>query len=160
MSILVAWHTLAIISAPAQHIRARVPALRFVLHPYLTFFALDNNWTFFAPKINGGYQFRYSLEEADGTRSIFIPIEDEGSYSPNFWRIKRSHDAVVSNPKIADLFGRLLCREHAPLQPIAVTLMGIEKKDFSPEDYLRSSHPLNLEFLNEKIVKRVPCATP
>ena len=161
MSMLVAWHTLAIIFAPAQHSRAGVAPLRSVLHPYLTLFALDNYWTFFAPNVNGGYQFRYRLEGADGRRFMFIPIEDESWYSPRFWWIKQWQDAIVYNPEInADLAGRLLCREHPSLQPIAVTLIKIEKKDFSPEDHLRGSHPLDLEFVNEKIVKRVPCPAP
>jgi hypothetical protein len=163
MSMLVAWHTLAIIFAPAQYTRAGVRALRSVLHPYLTLFALDSAWTFFAPNINAGYQFRYRLEMADGTRFVFIPIEDVSRYSPHFWWIRKWQDAIVYDPEInSDLAGRLLCREHLSLQPIAVTLMEIEKKkkDFKPEDYLRGSHPLDLEFVNEKIVKRVPCPAP
>ena len=160
MSMLVAWHTLAIIFAPAQHSRAGVRALRLVLHPYLTLFALDNGWTFFAPNIIAGYQFRYRLEEADGTR-MFIPIENESRYSPHFWWIRQWQDAIVYRPQInADLAGRLLCREHPSLHPIAVTLMVVEKKDFNPEDHLRGNHPLDREFVNEKIVKRVPCPAP
>jgi hypothetical protein len=160
MSMLVAWHTLAMIFAPVQHTRAGVRALRSVLHPYLTLFALDNYWTFFAPNIDGGYQFRYRLEEADGTHFMFIPINDVSMYSPYFWWIRQMQDAIVYDPDTADVAGRLLCRKHASLDPIAVTLMEIEKKDFNPEDYLRGSHPLDPEFVKEKIVKRVPCPAP
>ena len=157
MSMLVAWHTLAMIFAPAQYTRAGVRTIRSVLHPYLTLFALDNYWTFFAPNINGGYQFRYMLEEADGTRFMSIPIKNVSTYSPHFWQIRQMQDAIVYDPDTADVAGRLLCREYPLLHPIAVTMMKIEKKDFDPEDYLRGSHPLDPEFVNAKIVRRVPC---
>jgi hypothetical protein len=161
MSMFVAWHTLAIVYGPAQHRRIGVRVLSSVLHPYLTLLAQDNTtWTFFAPRIDGGYQFRYRLEAADGTHFMFIPIEDESRYSPHFWWIRGWQNAIVYNSEInADLAGRLFCRKHRSLQPIAVTLM-IEKKDFTPQNYLRGSHPLDHKFFSEQIVKRIPCTEP
>src|SRR5262245_455715 len=131
MSVFVAWHTLAIIFAPAQGSRAGVRALRTLFHPYLTLFELDNRWNFFAPKINAWYHFRYILDEADGSRFVFLPIEGMNRYSPHFWWVRQWQDAIVNHPEInADLAGRLLCQKHPSLQPIAVTLMRIEQKDF------------------------------
>jgi hypothetical protein len=142
-----------------------VQALRSALYPYLMLFGLYSSWTFFAPNIDGGFQFRYRLEAADGTRLMFVPIEDESWYSPRFLWIRKWQDAIVYYPQyypeIADRAGRVLCQEHSSLQPIAVTLMMIDnKKAFAPKDHLRGSHPLDSEFVKERIVRRVPCPAP
>ena len=49
MSLFVAWHTLAMVVAPAPSTSDLIKGLRIVLDPYLHFFKLDNEWGFFAP---------------------------------------------------------------------------------------------------------------
>src|SRR5260370_30682135 len=53
MSAFVAWHTLAMVIAPAPESSVLVQTLRAALQPYLTLFRLDNPWNFFAPTIGG-----------------------------------------------------------------------------------------------------------
>jgi len=158
MSAFVAWHSFAILVAPAPDSAAKL-ALRPLLHPYLTLLGLDNPWDFYAPNIDTGYQFRYLVESADGASRTFVPVEEVSWYRPNFWWIRQWQDAIVDAPDVnADLAGALLCQQHAALHPAAVTLMKAAQKDFSPDDYLHGKQPLDPDFVNETIVKRVACA--
>jgi len=72
MSAFVAWHTLAMVIAPAPESSVLVGTLRAALQPYLTLFKLDNPWNFFAPVI-GGTELHYSVEDAAGAHHNFTP---------------------------------------------------------------------------------------
>ena len=80
MSLLVAWHTIAMVIAPAPDSDIS-EAARSLFHPYLTLFWLDNHWGFFAPDVRSGRQFRYVIEDATGKRHAFIPGEKLGGIS-------------------------------------------------------------------------------
>ena len=82
MSAFVAWHTLAMVIAPAPDSSVSVRTLRAALQPYLTLFRLDNPWNFFAPTI-GGSQLRYSVEDAAGARHAFKPTEQLNWFHPD-----------------------------------------------------------------------------
>jgi len=67
MSLLVTWHTFAMVVAPSPDSDI-TDAARSILDPYLTLFRLDNGWGFFAPDVGSGSQFRYVIEDAAGNR--------------------------------------------------------------------------------------------
>jgi hypothetical protein len=73
MSAFVAWHTLAMVIAPAPASSVLVGTMRAALQPYLTLFGLDNRWDFFAPTIGSGSELHYSVEDAAGARHSFTP---------------------------------------------------------------------------------------
>ena len=76
MSMFVAWHTLAMVVAPAPEDSITAGSLRRLLDSYLTLFYLDDKWDFFAPSVDRGKQFRYVVEDASGTRHSFVPLEE------------------------------------------------------------------------------------
>lgn len=157
MSAFVAWHGLATVTAPVPEATGLQP-LRDLLRPYLRFFALDNSWDFFAPNVGRGYQFRYVVETADGTGHTFVPIKDVSSFSPRFWWIRQWQDVIVDDPDLnADRAVALLCRKHAALHPTAITLVKLEQKDFSPQDWLAGKRPFDPDFLAPQMITRVEC---
>jgi hypothetical protein len=56
-----------------------------------------------------------------------------------------------------DLIVAELCREHAALQPVAITLLGVEGRRFEREDRRRGKHPLDLEFITLHSLKTIRC---
>jgi len=107
MSFFVCWQTLAIIVPPMPQGSRLVQSLRSVLQPYITIFRLDNSWSFFAPGVGRGGEFRYVVEGSDGRRHVFHPTEEKGSV-PEFymWREwKYFYDKVMLS---ADRGGILL----------------------------------------------------
>jgi hypothetical protein len=62
------------------------------------------------------------------------------------------HPKTYSKPVAA-----YLCREHAPLHPISITLLEIDQKEFWPADQLSGKSPFDLEFLEKKTLATVPC---
>jgi hypothetical protein len=59
--------------------------------------------------------------------------------------------------RYGDIVGAALCKEHAELKPISVTLIEVEQKDFEREDRRAGKSPFDLEFLDTKMVKTVQC---
>src|SRR5215472_18059786 len=62
MSGFVAWHTLAMVLAPAPDNSVIAQSLRGLMQPYLTLFSLDNLWDFFAPTVGKDLNFATSLK--------------------------------------------------------------------------------------------------
>lgn len=157
MSLLVVWHTVAMLleSAPRSTITR---AARALFHPYLTLFRLDNNWGFFAPEVGLGAQFRYVVEDAAGTRHTFVPADKWSKFSPaSIWfkdRYKIVMDAIET---YGDGLAAALCREHASLNPVSITFLELEQKTFSPADRRRGKHPLDPEFVAVNMLKTVRC---
>lgn len=157
MSLLVVWHTLAmvVVALPDNKIAwyARLP-----FQAYVTLFRLDNKWGFFAPDVNTGYQFRYVVEDAGGARHTFVPAEKLDRSHPHSIWITDWYKVVSTSPETyGEAAGVALCREHAALQPISVTLMELEQKPFWPEDLLAGKHPLDPEYVNVTTLKTVQC---
>ena len=98
MSLLVTWHTLAMVVAPSPDSDI-TDAARSVLDPYLTLFRLDNGWGFFAPEVGRGSQFRYVVEDAAGNRTTFIPAETLNRFHPSSIWIRDRYIAVMEKPK-------------------------------------------------------------
>jgi hypothetical protein len=158
MSVFVAWHTLAIVVAPAPDSSVVVQWLRQVLHPYLTLLRLDNQWNFYAPNPGRGHQLRYVVEDATGTRHTFIPTDGSNWFHPSEWWFRSLYDWIAGSPDIyGDAAAALLCRKHAALHPTAIVLMDLEQKDFSPADHLSGKHPLDSQFVTVNDLRRVTC---
>jgi hypothetical protein len=157
MSVFVAWHTLALVVAPAPD-SAIAQSFRSVLHPYLALFRLDNRWDFYAPEVGKGRQFRYDIEDASANRHSFVPTDELSWYHPEYWWFRAWYDAVMDYPEsYADHFAALLCRKQAALHPISITLLNFQVGDFSPEDHLSGKHPLDSEFVTVTTLKHVIC---
>lgn len=158
MSAFVAWHTVAIMVAPAPDDGVAVQSLRAVFQPYLSLFRLDNLWDFFAPTVGKGTQFRYIIEDSTGERHTFVPVESLSWFHPSYFWFRSWYYAVIENPEThADTAAALLCHEHAALHPVWITLLGIDEGDFAPDDLLSGKHPMDPEFVKVNTLKRVKC---
>jgi hypothetical protein len=159
MSAFVAWHTLAMVIAPAPDSSVARTA-RVALQDYLTLFRLDNPWNFFAPVISGSL-LRYSVEDADGVSHTFTPTEQLNWFHPDYIWFRDWYDAIMDYPEVyADRNGALLCRKHALLRPVSITFLEYEQHDFTPADQLSGKHPMDPEFTNVNILTTVKCPAP
>jgi hypothetical protein len=155
MSIFVAWHTLAMVVAPASGTSAITQSLRVLLDPYLTFFELDHTWRFFSPDIARGDLLRYVITDAAGQRHTFVPSEKWRWFHPAILGLDES---VLEEPDTyAAPFAAMFCREHAALRPVSITFLRVQEKDFKPEDHLKGNRPLDPEFTSVHAVRRLRC---
>jgi hypothetical protein len=159
MSGFLAWHTIAMMIAPAPYSSVSVQTLRTAFQPYLTFFRLDNPWNFFAPTVAGtGLQLHYVIVDAEGAHHDFSPTERLNRLHPNFIWFRSWHYAIFDNPELyADRAAVLLCRQHAALRPVSITFLVYHEEAFTPEDHLNAKHPMDPEFITVNTVKSVQC---
>jgi hypothetical protein len=157
MSALLVWHTIAMVAGASSEITLAEPA-RSLLHPYLTLFRLDNHWGFFAPNVGTGSQFSYVVEDAAGTRSTFIPADKLSRFHPTSIWDRDRYKMVMENPDTyGDAAVASLCREHASMQPVSITLLEIDQLDFWPADLKAGKQPFDPEFVNVKTLKTISC---
>jgi hypothetical protein len=160
MSLVVAWHSLAMMISPAPNDSTLVQSLRSVFHPYLELFRLETPWGFFAP-VGKHAQFRYVIEDASGHTQTFIPAEEPSPSLARYalWReFKYLLDGVMANPEFrGDPAGVRFCREHADLHPVAVTLLEIVEQDYRPQDEILGKRPLDPQFVAVVPLRRVAC---
>jgi predicted DCC family thiol-disulfide oxidoreductase YuxK len=110
--------------SPAPESTALSQALRFWYQPYLTLFRLDNMWEFFAPNIGGASQLRYNIEDDAGESQSFVPTEGLSWFHPSYFWIRSWSEAVTTNFGLYGASGAAaLCRKHAALHPISITLL-------------------------------------
>jgi hypothetical protein len=110
--------------SPAPESTALSQALRFWYQPYLTLFRLDNMWEFFAPNIGGASQLRYNIEDDAGESQSFVPTEGLIWFHPSYFWIRSWSEAVTTNFGLYGASGAAaLCRKHAALHPISITLL-------------------------------------
>jgi hypothetical protein len=160
MSAFVAWHTLAMVIAPAPESSVLVGMLRPALQPYLTLFRLDNPWNFFAPII-GGSQLHYTVEDAAGVRNSFTPTEQASWFHPAYLWLRDWHYGIIDHPELlVDRAGALLCRQHAALHPVSITFVAEEPREFTAADRLSGKFPTDPEFITMNTVKTVECPAP
>ena len=158
MSLLVSWHTLAMVVAPSPDSDI-TEAGRTLLHRYLNLFRLDNGWGFFAPTVGLGSQFRYVVEDATGKRHTFIPAEKLNPFHPTSIWMRDRYIAVMEKPiPYADAAAAAFCKQHADLNPVSVTLLQLAQKQFYPIHKLAGKRPLDPEFVTINTVKTVPCS--
>jgi hypothetical protein len=157
MSLLIVWHTIAMVieSAPDS---AATQAVRGVFQPYLTLFGMENNWGFFAPNVHVGSQFRYVVEDAAGQRSVFAPGAQLSRFHPATIWFKDRYKAIMDYPDFyGDAAAASFCREHAALHPVTVTLLRVDQNRYSPEDRLAGKDPLDPDLVDVETLKTVSC---
>jgi hypothetical protein len=160
MSLVVGWHAVAVMLAPAPDNSEALQALRLVFQPYLSLLRLDNNWSFFAPSVGKHAQFRYVVEDAAGTEHTFVPTEERSSLAGYvLWReFKYLYEGIMEDPDgRGDAIGAFFCRKHAKLRPVSVTLVEIREQDFWREHFVRGKRPLDSEFVIVNPLRRVDC---
>jgi hypothetical protein len=157
MSLVVAVQTLAMVVAPAPDSKITMAA-RELLHPYITLFDMSPNWGFFAPNVFLGAQFRYVVEDAEGRRRMFIPADTLSRYRPEAFWFKDHYKAVMKAPQLfAKACAWELCRQHADLNPVSISLLEAQQKPFGPEDWINGKHPLDDEHVIITILDVIPC---
>jgi hypothetical protein len=157
MSLLIVWHTGAMVVAPAPD-SVMTLTLRRLFQPYLTLFAIDNNWAFFAPNVRAGALLRYVVEDAAGQRYSFAPSVELSRFNPTTLWFKDRDQAILDYPvAYADAAGASLCRRHAALHPVTVTLLRVEQKEYWPKDRLSGKQILDPEFVDVEPLKTVSC---
>src|SRR5579871_3768184 len=160
MSLMIGWHSLAMLVAPAPADSVTVQALRTVLQPYISLLRLDTGWGFFAP-VGKHAQFRYVIKDGEGIDHVFVPSEEPATSIAKYvwWReFKYLYDGIMDMPQDrAGVVGTLLCREHAELDPLYVTLLRIQEQDYVPDDLLNGKHPLDPEYVTADTLSRIPC---
>src|SRR5436190_12422071 len=161
MSLVVGWHTLAIVVPPAPDSSAMVQSLRLLLQPYLSFFRLDNKWGFFAPSVGKHGRFHYIVEDAAGRRHTFAPSEDSSGsiFRYVMWReLKYFFDEVMEVPEDrGEATVALLCRIHASLHPVSIALLKMQELDYLPEHYLEGHRTLDPSFVSEIALAKGRC---
>jgi hypothetical protein len=161
MSVIVGWHTLAMLVAPMPEGSAAVQAARSVMQPYLSLFRLDNKWNFFAPAVGRHAQFRYVVKDRAGKDHLFIPMEEarRSAWSYFAWReFKYFFEGVMEAPdQRGYLAAALLCQQHAGLDPVSISLEQVRELGFSKDDYLAGHRPLEKEFVSVDVLAKIPC---
>ena len=157
MSLLLVWHSLAMVVAASPD-SAMTRSASSLFEPYLMLFRLSNGWGFYAPDVRVEPEFRYIVEDAAGQQHTFVPADKLSRYLPIEIWVKDWYIHVMDN---ADTYGEFvaahLCREHAALHPVSITLLEFDQKEFSPKDQLSGKRPFDPEFLDEKFLAAFPC---
>lgn len=158
MSAFLAWHTFAMVIAPAPENSVLAQSVRPVFQPYLSLFRLDNTWDFFAPTVGKGSQLRYVMEDDTGQRTTFVPAEDLSWYHPAYFWFRSWYYAIIQTPdEYADYAVAFFCRKHASLHPVSITLLEYQEGDFWAEDHLSGKHPMDPEFVTVNTLKQAKC---
>jgi hypothetical protein len=156
MSAFVAFHTVVIVIVP--NASATGASLRALVQPYLSLFALEATWTFFAPSVGKDSEFRYVIEDATGHEHTFIPLKQFKWFLPSYYFVRSLYYAVMDDTEnFAGYFAAQACRDHAALRPVAVTMIELKEQDFRLEDYRRGKRPTDPEFVIENPLKTVEC---
>jgi hypothetical protein len=157
MSILLAWHTTAMLIAPAPK-SYLTEAARVVFSPYLEMFGLDNPWDFYAPVVGHGRVFRFTIEDKDGKTHTYTPINDVNWLLPSYWWLTAWYEAIWRTPEIfGSSFIATVCEKYEALRPVSVRLIGIQQKAFTPDDYLNGHQPLDDDFVTESDLGGAQC---
>jgi hypothetical protein len=157
MSLFVAWHTLAMVIAPAPESHA-TDSLHAVLRPYLTLLRIDNPWDFFAPTVGEGSRLSYVIEDDKGATYSFTPGEQLSSFHPSFFWSRSRYYAVMDEPELhAAAAAELFCRTHAELKPTSITFYEMQEEKFTREDYLDGKRRSDPEFFTVKPIKHMAC---
>ena len=160
MSAIVAWHTLAMVIAPAPDSDVTLLA-RTVLQPYLTFFRLDNQWDFFAPTVGEGSRLRYDIQDKTGKTHAFLPADELRWYHPNFLWFRSWYYRIIDDPdNYAEGAAAVLCRKHAALEPLAITFYEVQEERFTREDYLSGKQRMDQGFFSVAMLRGMRCPDP
>ena len=163
MSVLIAWHSLAIVVAPMSGSSVTAQGLRALLQPYLTLFRLDNSWDFFSPSVNsspsGSLRLSYVIENEAGKKLGFMPEAEYSRLEPRYFWFRGWHFAVISNPEdYADIAAAYYCRKHAALHPVSITLFSVQDKEFTLHDFLAGKQRWDPGFFTVNPIKLAKCS--
>jgi hypothetical protein len=157
MSVFVAWHTLAMVIAPAPDSDV-TKSLQIVLQPYLTLLRLDSQWQFFAPTVSEGSRFRYDIQDRTGKIHTFMPAEELSWFHPNFIWFRSWYYRIMDDPdNFGDYAAAQFCRKHASLQPLAITFYEIQEEKFTRDDFLSGKNRMDPGFFTIKMLRGIRC---
>jgi hypothetical protein len=130
----------------------------FAIRALFDFIPSGKHGSFYAPYTCVEPEFRYVVEDASGQQHTFVPAEKLSRFLPSDIWVKDWYIHVMDHPKTySKPVAAYLCREHAPLHPISITLLEIDQKECWPADQLSGKSPFDLEFLEKKTLATVPC---
>jgi hypothetical protein len=156
-SLLLAWHTVAMMLAPVPDRNTIVQSFRYLFQPYLSFFGLDTTWDFFSP-IGTGHQFRYTIEDAEGKEHTFTPIADVNWLLPERRWYERAFTELMNDPETyGNYFAALYCRKHASLRPVSILLFEMQEERFWPKDHMSGKRPYNPPYVVPNPLMRADC---
>jgi hypothetical protein len=146
MSLLLAWHTVAMFVGPAPQ-SDFTNAIQRIWAPYLILFRLENLWGFFAPNVRVYPRFNYVIEDASGKQTTFNPADGLSRFRPAQLWYQDWFVNVIDNPDdYAESIAGDLCRLRAAMHPVKVTLLDVELGDYQPEDRRAGKHVTDSEF--------------
>jgi hypothetical protein len=75
------------------------------------------------------------------------------------WReFKYLYEGVMEDPDSrADTITPRLCRQHAALKPVSLSLLLVQELDFWPQDYLNGHRPLDPDFVTVNTLTDTAC---
>lgn len=157
MSAVVAWHTVAMVIAPAPESHV-ADALRGIFQPYLTLLRLDNAWDFFAPDVGEGSRLNYVIEDGTGASHSFTPAEELSWFDPNYFWLRSRYYAIMDEPEFhAESAAALFCRKHVALNPVSISFYEMQEEKFTLDDHLSGKGRTDPEFFTVTAVRRLPC---
>lgn len=161
LSMFVAWHTVAMVLAPAPDNSVVTIALRKVFQPYLSVLRMDNPWDFFAPNVERGTVLRYTIEDSEGKQHTFTPTEGLSWFHPSYFWARSRYNAVLESPDdFAEAYAAMACRQHAALHPVSITLLEVEMGEFWVDEHLSGKRPTDPEFLTVNTLQHLTCPNP
>ena len=156
-SVLVLWHSAAMVfaPAPASYLKGLASPC---FAPYTTLLHLNGQWAFFAPNPDAGHLVRYILEDAAGKRREYRLTEDLSKSNPLFGRYTTLFSAITPDkPSLVASVAAFLCRHHADLKPKRLTFLLVEQLRLSPEFYLEGHRPLDKDHIRVHTLPPVNC---
>jgi hypothetical protein len=87
-----------------------------------------------------------------------MPEAEFSKFSPHYFWFRGWYNEIADHPDdYADIAAALFCKKHASLNPVSVTLLEVEEKDFTQADFLAGKGRWDPEFVSENTIKNVPC---
>jgi hypothetical protein len=106
-------------------------------------------------------QFRYLVEDASGQKHLFIPTDSLNRLGPSsIWFADHYREVMDSVDVYGDATAAELCREHAALRPVAITLLEVDAKPFLYQDRRLGKNPLDPDRITVDTLKTIPCPSP
>jgi hypothetical protein len=156
-SLLLGWHTIAMMLTPVPDRNDIVRSFRGLFQPYVSFFGLDTTWDFFSP-IGRGHQFRYVISDAEGNDHTFVPIMDINWLLPERRWHERIFTELMNEPSTyGNYIATWYCGKHASLKPVSILLVEMQEGRFWPDDLKKGKQPYDPEYLTSNPLMQVDC---